>query len=118
MTIEVLYWAIVTLLGAVTGLIIFIWQRIERRQQLAEDLLALKVGQQEFREFQTLVHSFRDSIHALDVQLAAIKEQIGRYNADIESEKRTRREANFELNRKLDKLLERREQDQHRKSDE
>ena len=100
MTTEFLYWALVTLFGLMVGLIVFIWQRMERRQEEADSIITQKVGRDEFREFQSVVYGFRDSIHALDVQLAAIKEQILRYSSDVR-----------DMNRKLDRLLERREKD-------
>ena len=114
---DFVYWALVTLFGLTIGMAAIMWKRIERRQDETDHALSDKVGRQELADLKGYVYSVRDSIHKVEVQLAGIKEQIGRYNSDIESEKRTRKEAMQLLNVKIDRLLERREQDRHRKGD-
>ena len=58
-----------------------------------------------------------DATVLLRIDLAKIGEQIMRYTSDIESEKRTRSNANLEINRKLDRLIEGRYRRQERTDD-
>lgn len=89
-------------------LIGLVWNDMRQRVAVIEVQMAAKADKSELAKEQAAFAIFRESLHKVEVQLSGIDQQISRYNSEMESEKRTRRDANIEQNRKLDRLLERR----------
>ena len=87
-----------------------VWTTLNKRIARVERQCETKADRIEMDRQRDNISGIFGRLGKLEVSTARIEEQIERYTADIENEKRTRAESNRLLNAKLDRLLERRKE--------
>ena len=95
--------------AAAASLVALVWGDMKHRVGGVERALNNKADKQEVDRQRGHVEKIFERLGTVELTAAEIRQQILRYSANLESEKRSRAEANRELNDKLNKLLDRRD---------
>lgn len=95
--------------GAAGTIVAAVWTTLNKRIGKVEKQVEEKADQAEMERQRDNIGKLFDSMKTVEVNVASINAQMGRFISDIESEKETRREANKAINEKLDRIMERRQ---------
>ena len=101
--------AVTWIAAGAASLVGLVWGDMKHRVGKVEKALEFKAEKNELDRQRGHVEKIFDRLGRVELAAAEIRQQMLAYTSDIESEKRTRAEANRALNDKLDRLLERRD---------